>query len=171
MILQVHLQGGASHDVGDEIWEEALGDAIRVEAESIVCTAGPDLLAAGHNELRDRIVAEMSKALSEVGDSYRAPDGVWYSLIEAPEREDGDDMLTAVSSAAPVVEEVLRFEDLPIGSLGTRRAVVLWSDGTEGEGLKWYADEVMVCEGDLIGKTRNQLRSLHFRRDRDWLQS
>ena len=26
-------------------------------------------------------------------------------------------------------------------------------------------------EGDLIGKTREQLRSLHFRRDRDWLQS
>jgi hypothetical protein len=23
----------------------------------------------------------------------------------------------------------------------------------------------------LIGKTREQLRSLHFRRDRDWLQS
>jgi hypothetical protein len=26
-------------------------------------------------------------------------------------------------------------------------------------------------KGDLIGKTRDQLRSLHFRRDRDWLQS
>jgi hypothetical protein len=25
--------------------------------------------------------------------------------------------------------------------------------------------------GDLIGKTREQLRALHFRRDRDWLQS
>jgi hypothetical protein len=29
----------------------------------------------------------------------------------------------------------------------------------------------MVCEGDLIGKTRDQIGSLHFRRDRDWLQS
>ena len=76
-----------------------------------------------------------------------------------------------MSSDAPVVEEVLRFEDLPIGSLGTRRAVVRWSDGTEGEGLKWYGDEILVCEGDLIGQTRDQLRSLHFRRDRDWLQS
>ena len=45
MILKVHLQGAASHDVGDEIWQEALGDAIRAEAESIVYTAGPDLLA------------------------------------------------------------------------------------------------------------------------------
>jgi hypothetical protein len=29
----------------------------------------------------------------------------------------------------------------------------------------------LVCEGELIGKTREQLRSLHFRRNRDWLQS
>jgi hypothetical protein len=69
MILKVHLEGGASHDVGDEIWQETLGDAIRAEAESIVYTAGPDLLAAGYNQLRDRIVAEMSGALSEVGDT------------------------------------------------------------------------------------------------------
>jgi hypothetical protein len=30
---------------------------------------------------------------------------------------------------------------------------------------------VLVSAGDRIGKTREQLRSLHFRRDRDWLQS
>jgi hypothetical protein len=112
----------------------------------------------------------MSEALSQVGDTYRAPDGILYSLIEPSAVED-DDTLTAVSSAAPVVEEVLRFEDRPVGSLGMRRAVVRWSDGTAGEGLKWYGDEIMICEGDLIGKTRDQLRSLHFRRDRDWLQS
>ena len=46
-----------------------------------------------------------------------------------------------------------------------------WSDGTQGEALRWYGDEVLVCEGDLVGKTQAQLRSLHFRRDRDWLQS
>ena len=46
-----------------------------------------------------------------------------------------------------------------------------WSDGSEGEALTWYADEILVCEGDLIGKTRAQLRFLHFRRDRDWLRS
>ena len=43
--------------------------------------------------------------------------------------------------------------------------------GSDGEALRWYADEVLVCEGDLIGKTQAELRSLHFRRDRDWLQS
>jgi len=48
--------------------------------------------------------------------------------------------------------------------------VVRFSDGTESEAPRWYGDAVLVCEGDLIGKTREQLRSLHFRRA-DWLQS
>ena len=73
--------------------------------------------------------------------------------------------------SGPIVEKVLRFEDLPLGSLGTRRAVVRWSDGTEDAPMTWYDDEVLFCEGDLLGRTRDQLRSLHFRRDRDWLQS
>ena len=77
----------------------------------------------------------------------------------------------SASETSPTVVEVLRFEDLPLGSRGSRRAVVRWSDGTEGEALRWYSDEILVCEGDLIGKTREQLRALHFRRDRDWLQS
>lgn len=82
-------------------------------------------------------------------------------------RDDG----AVVDETAATVEEVLRFEDLPIGSTGSRRAVVRWSDGSEGEALRWYADEVLVSEGDLVGKTQDELRSLHFRRDRDWLQS
>jgi hypothetical protein len=41
---------------------------------------------------------------------------------------------------SPTVVEVLRFEDLPLGSRGSRRAVVRWSDGTEGEALSWFAD-------------------------------
>jgi hypothetical protein len=77
----------------------------------------------------------------------------------------------SVNPGNPIVEEVLRFEDLPPDSLANRRAVVRWSDGTEGEAVRYYSDEVLICEGDLIGKTRAQLRSLHFRRDRDWLRS
>ena len=72
---------------------------------------------------------------------------------------------------APIVEEVLRFEDLPLGSTASRRGVVRWSDGTESEALRYYDDEILVSEGDLVGKTREQIRSLHFRRDRDWLRS
>ena len=80
--------------------------------------------------------------------------------------------LTVMSvEASPVVVEVLRCEDLPLGSLASRRAVVRWSDGSEGEALRWYSDEVNFSEGDLLGKSREQIRSLHFRRDRDWLQS
>ena len=73
--------------------------------------------------------------------------------------------------SSPTVEEVLRFEEVPPDSLASRRAVVPWSDGTEGEAIRFYVDEVLFCEGDLIGKTGEQLRSLQFRRDRDWLQS
>jgi len=56
-------------------------------------------------------------------------------------------------------------------SKARRRAVVRFSDGTEGEALRWYGDEALVCKGDLIGKTPEQLRSLRFQRDRDWLRS
>lgn len=71
----------------------------------------------------------------------------------------------------PIVEKVLRFEELPTGALASRRAIVRWSDGTEGEAARWYHDEVLIGEGDLIAKTREQIRALHFRRDRDWLRS
>ena len=79
--------------------------------------------------------------------------------------------MSVSTSAEPVVVEVIRFEALPLGSSGTRRAVVRWTDGTEGEAVRWFADEVLFSEGDFVGKTASQLRSLHFRRDRDWLQS
>jgi len=52
------------------------------------------------------------------------------------------------SSQSPVEEEVLAFDDLPLGWLASRRAVVGGSDGSEAEGLQWYGDEVLVCEGD-----------------------
>ena len=79
--------------------------------------------------------------------------------------------MSAPSPAVTVVE-VLRFEDLPLGSApASRQAVVRWSDGSESVALRWWADEILVCEGDLVGKTQDELRTLHFRRDRDWLQS
>ena len=65
----------------------------------------------------------------------------------APERHGSLDSVST-SETSPPVAEVLRFEDLPLGSRGTRRAVVRWSDGSEGEALTWYADEILVCEGD-----------------------
>ena len=44
------------------------------------------------------------------------------------------------SNPSPSVTEVLRFEDLPPGSRGTRRAIARWSDATESEAPTWYAD-------------------------------
>jgi hypothetical protein len=75
------------------------------------------------------------------------------------------------ADSSPIVVEVLRFEGLPLGSTGSRRAIVRWSDGTEGEAIRFYADEALFSEGDLLDKSQEEIRSLHFRRDRDWLQS
>lgn len=179
MILKIHVDGAASYGVGDEIWQETLADAIQAEAETIASYAGSDRLQspdqAQRNALCDRIVGEMAAALVSVDDRYRAPDGVLYSLIEesAVDAPGGGGRLTAMGNCTsePIVEEVLRFEDLPLGSAGSRRAVVRWSDGTEDAPITWYSDEILVCEGDLVGKTRAEIRSLQFRRDRDWLQS
>lgn len=123
--------------------------------------------------LRNLVTAEMTAALRQAGDTYTAPDGVAYTLageLDLPTRQD---TLACMSPAspAPIVEAVLRFEDLPVGSSATRGAFVRWSDGTESRALSWYGDEILVSEGDLLGKTQGQLRSLHFRRDRDWLRS
>jgi hypothetical protein len=179
MILKVHLQGAAYYDLGDEIWQESLADAIRAEAETIASYAGSELLEspdrAHRAALRDRIVGEMTSALVSVGDRYRAPDGVLYSLIDGsmPDPCTNEGRLKAVGThnPEPIVEEVLRFETLPLDQGGKRRAIVRWSDSSEGTALFWYADEILVCEGDLMGKTQAQIRSLHFSRDRDWLQS
>jgi hypothetical protein len=157
MILKVHLDGAASYDVGDEIWQESLADAIRAEAETIASYARSDLLQssdqAQRNALRDRIVGEMTAALVSAGDRYRAPDGVLYSMLEessvdAPCRRG---RLSAMSkcTSEPIVEEVVRFEDLPLGSAGTRRAVVRWSDGTEDAPMTWYSDEILSPVDDV----------------------
>jgi hypothetical protein len=69
------------------------------------------------------------------------------------------------------VTEVITVESLPLGTNGSRRALVRWSDGAIGEALRWLDDEILFSEGDFIGKTEAQLRNLHFKRDRDYLQS
>jgi hypothetical protein len=70
-----------------------------------------------------------------------------------------------------VVVEVVAIEGLPIVANASRRAVVRWSDGDVGEAVRWFDDEILFSEGDLLGKTEAQLRSLHFERDRGYLQS
>jgi hypothetical protein len=172
MILKVHLQGAASYYVGDDIWHESLAEAIHAEAETIAGYAGSELLEspdqAHRDVLRDRIADEMTSALVSVGDRYRAPDGVLYSLIEesAVDPQSGEGRLRGVGTheSEPIVEEVLRFETLPIDRGGTRRAIVRWSNGSEGTALAWYPDEILLCEGDHGNSRLMALGSRSLRR-------
>jgi hypothetical protein len=72
----------------------------------------------------------------------------------------------SVNPGNPIVEEVLRFEDLPPGSLASRCAIVRWSDGTEGEAVRYYSDEVLICEGDHGNSRLMALGSGSSRRER-----
>jgi hypothetical protein len=174
MILTIRVPGAAPYHVGDEIWQQPLHDAIRAEAQTIADDAASDTPdssdPASRDELRDHVVSEMTLALIGVGDTYRAPDGVLYSL-QANAACEQPTTIPGVAQTAPTVAEVLRFENLPPDALASRRAIVRWSDDTHSEALRWYADEIGITEGDLLGKTAEQLRALHFHRDRDWLQS
>jgi hypothetical protein len=69
----------------------------------------------------------------------------------------------------PVITRVVAIEAPPPGSPATRRLIAEWSDGTQAEALAWFSDEWLVSEGDLIGLTRDQVRALAHRRDREWL--
>jgi hypothetical protein len=86
MILKVHLSGAPSYEIGDEIWQESLAEAIRAEAQITAADAGADLLQspdqAHRDSLRDRLIVEMTGALAQIGDQYRSPDGVLYSLTD-----------------------------------------------------------------------------------------
>ncbi|MGH2798300.1 MAG: hypothetical protein ACRDM0_11670 [Thermoleophilaceae bacterium] len=70
----------------------------------------------------------------------------------------------------PVITRVVAIEELPPGSRATRRLIAEWSDGSQSEALAWFSDEWLVSEGDLIGLTRDQVRALAHRRDRQWLR-
>ena len=148
LILHVHLDGAAPYEIGDEIWQQPLANAIRTEAQTIADHAGPELLPvpgrAGRVAIRNHLIIEMTAALRQAGDTYTAPDGIAYTLTDHIQLDltAGEDTLAPMSTAqpTPVVEEVLRFEDLPVGSSATRCAVVRWSDGTESRALAWYSD-------------------------------
>ena len=47
-----------------------------------------------------------------------------------------------------VVVEVVAIEQLPVGASASRRAIVNWSDGSQGEALRWFDDEILFCAGD-----------------------
>jgi hypothetical protein len=86
--LHVHMPGAGSYEIGDEIWQASLDEAIEAEARTIADYASPDLLehdtGASRNQLRDQVIADMTRVLRRAGDTYRAPDGVRISLTRSP---------------------------------------------------------------------------------------
>ncbi|MEN3281362.1 MAG: hypothetical protein V7607_2502 [Solirubrobacteraceae bacterium] len=92
------------------------------------------------------------------------------SADNPPSRRPGRPLATLASDMPePTVVEVVRIED-PSPGEGRRHVVVRWSDGAVGRALSYFADEILISEGDLIGRTASELRTLHFRRDREYLQ-
>jgi hypothetical protein len=176
LILHLDVPGAEPYGIGDEIWQQPLFHAIRVKAETIADYAGPGLLPlpgrAGRVALRNHVLIEMTAALRRAGDTYTVPDGVAYILTDSAQLDlpASDDTLAPVGPAqtAPIVEEVLRFEDLLPGSSATRAAVVRWSDGTESQALAWYRDEILICEGDHGNSRLMSSRLRSPRRERRW---
>ena len=81
MILKVHLEAPLPTTSATRSGKSRLATRSRPKpSASSLRRIGPARLS--HDQLRDRIVAEMSEALTQVGDTYRAPDGVLYSLTE-----------------------------------------------------------------------------------------
>ena len=98
--------------------------------------------------------------------SERSAGGEWHE--PSGDRPESRRYGQAVSE--PVITRVVAIEELPPGSRATRRLIAEWSDGSQSEALAWFSDEWLVSEGDLIGLTRDQVRGLAHRRDRQWLQ-
>ena len=88
LILHVRVTGAEPYEIGEEIWQQSLAEAIAAEAQTVADDAGADLLEdnteASRNELRDQVIADMTRALVRAGDTYRAPDDVRYSLTRSP---------------------------------------------------------------------------------------
>jgi len=87
MLLRVHLSDADPYEIGKGVGRVPLAFAIEQEADCIAADAGADLLddpgEQARADLRRRVIREMTAALTRAGDSYWAPDGVRYSLVES----------------------------------------------------------------------------------------
>ena len=66
--------------------------------------------------------------------------------------------------------EVNAEEQAPPGTAGQRMLIVRWPDDTESEVPRFYADEILISEGDLVGKTQEQVRAVGHPRDVEYLR-
>ena len=88
LFLHVLVPGALPYEIGDEIWQQSLAEAIDAEAQTIADDAGADQLEdaseASRKQLRNQVIADMTAALTRADDTYRAPDGVRYTLTRSP---------------------------------------------------------------------------------------
>jgi hypothetical protein len=54
---------------------------------------------------------------------------------------------------------------------GRATMLVTLEDGSEQDAIAWFPDELTFTAADAIGRTVEELRALHFERDRAYLQS
>lgn len=84
MKLIAHVPGAEPWDVDDGLFCHTIGEAISEAASQTAADAGSDLLASPDQKerdaFRDAMVEDMTRALVRLGDRYRAPDGVLYTL-------------------------------------------------------------------------------------------
>jgi hypothetical protein len=88
MHLQIHLPGADAYPIGEELGDLSLGDAITEESAVIadaVDSADPhhEWTAEAIEQLRDRVILEMTAQLVHPGDRYQSPDGITYTLAPA----------------------------------------------------------------------------------------
>jgi hypothetical protein len=119
------------------------------------------LMAAGCGDPTATIAARRRPSLVSRGSRSRQPR---LASQESPSAGYAD----AVVPELTVVEVVDIQEPAP--GDGRRRVTVRWSDGSVGHGLSYDADEVLMSEGDMVGRTASELRALHFARDREHLR-
>lgn len=66
--------------------------------------------------------------------------------------------------------EVNAEEQSPPGTAGQGMLIVRWSDGTASEAPRLYAEESLISDSDLAGKTWEQVRAVGHRRDVEHLR-
>ena len=57
------------------------------------------------------------------------------------------------------------------GMSDPQHVVVTFDDGTTEEAFQYYSDELSFTEAEFIGLTMTEARTLHFKRDVDYLRS
>jgi hypothetical protein len=88
LILYVDLPGVHPYEIGPEIWQVPIADAIGDEADAIAYASTADHLGeptpADHDRLRDRVVAEMTGALTAC--ATRSPSSPGLTSMDRPIR-------------------------------------------------------------------------------------